>query len=239
MLVSAGVARALVRLAFGLDLVALLLDAVAAPGTRFGLWHFRIAFLLLLVATIAGVVAFAAGIVAFAGGPRGPAITAALGALVALSLPMGILLRAFSVPALHDVTTDTETPPAFVDVLPRRGAEANPAAYAGREIAEQQRRAYPDVAPMTLADPPAQAFARAEDVARRLGWDIVAAHPAEGRIEATDTTFWFGFKDDVVIRIRPERAGSRVDVRSLSRVGRSDLGKNAARVRAFLGRMRG
>jgi uncharacterized protein (DUF1499 family) len=81
-------------------------------------------------------------------------------------------------------------------------------------------------------------FARAVDVARGLGWEIVAAVPAEGRLEATDRTRWFGFRDDVVVRVRPEGAGSRVDVRSVSRVGRSDLGTNARRIRGFLESLR-
>ena len=86
---------------------------------------------------------------------------------------------------------------------------------------------------MTLPAPPRQAFDRALATARSLGWDIVASDPPAGRIEATDTTFWFGFKDDVVIRIRPQGSGARLDVRSKSRVGRSDVGANAARIRRF------
>ena len=74
--------------------------------------------------------------------------------------------------------------------------------------------------------------------ARDLGWEIVAAVPNEGRIEATDTTSWFGFKDDIVVRVTPTASGSRIDVRSLSRLGKGDLGKNAARVRAYLQRIR-
>ena len=69
--------------------------------------------------------------------------------------------------------------------------------------------------------------------ANNLGWEIVATEPAEGRIEATDTTFWFRFKDDIVIRIRPDGTGTILDARSVSRVGRSDVGKNAARLRMF------
>jgi uncharacterized protein (DUF1499 family) len=88
-------------------------------------------------------------------------------------------------------------------------------------------------------EPPARAFDRALDAARGLGWEIVGVEPAEGRIEATDTTFWFGFKDDVVVRIRPEGSRSRIDVRSLSRVGRSDVGANARRIRRFVERLEG
>ncbi|MGH7421143.1 MAG: DUF1499 domain-containing protein, partial [Candidatus Rokuibacteriota bacterium] len=85
---------------------------------------------------------------------------------------------------------------------------------------------------------PDRVLARAVDVARGLGWEIVAVAPAEGRLEATDRTPWFGFRDDVVVRVRPDGAGSRVDVRSVSRVGRSDLGTNARRIRGFLEALR-
>src|SRR5437588_404451 len=105
------------------------------------------------------------------------------------------------------------------------------------QLAEQQRRAYPDIVPAVLAAGPEVAFARALDAARAMGWEIVDAQPKEGRIEATATTFWFGFKDDVVVRITPLSAGSRIDVRSKSRVGRGDTGTNAQRVRAYLKRL--
>ena len=71
-----------------------------------------------------------------------------------------------------------------------------------------------------------------------MGWDLVASDPASGRIEATDTTFWFGFKDDIVIRVAAAPGGSRVDIRSLSRVGVSDVGTNAARIRKYLTALR-
>jgi uncharacterized protein (DUF1499 family) len=93
--------------------------------------------------------------------------------------------------------------------------------------------------PLTLELPPPAAFNRALDAARRMGWDIVAADNRAGRIEATATTIWFAFKDDVVIRVTPSANGSRIDVRSLSRVGKGDLGTNARRVRAYLASLSG
>ncbi len=86
--------------------------------------------------------------------------------------------------------------------------------------------------------PPPQAFEQALRMARDMGWTIVDSNPGEGRIEATDMTFWFGFKDDIVIRIVPAAQGSRVDVRSVSRVGRSDVGTNAKRIRKFLKKLK-
>ena len=85
-----------------------------------------------------------------------------------------------------------------------------------------------------LAVPPAEAFKRVERVATALNWEIVARVPADGRLEAIVTSPWFGFRDDIVVRIRPQGTGSRVDIRSKSRIGDADLGGNVDRVRAFL-----
>ena len=141
-------------------------------------------------------------------------------------------------PAIHDITTDTNDPPTFVDVLPLRAGARNSATYGGSDVAALQRAAYPDILPVDLAITPAAAFAKARTAASAMGWALVSANSSGGRIEATATTRWLRFKDDVVIRVRPREGGSRVDVRSVSRVGRNDLGKNAERVRAFIGRIR-
>ena len=122
----------------------------------------------------------------------------------------------------------------MLGILTLRDGAVNPADYGGPEVAAKQQQAYPDIVPLLLNVPPGRAFERALAAAKAKGWDIVASDPAGGRIEATDTTFWFGFKDDVVVRVTPLPTGSRVDARSLSRVGVGDVGANAARVRAFL-----
>jgi uncharacterized protein (DUF1499 family) len=139
-----------------------------------------------------------------------------------------------SLPPINDISTDTANPPAFVAIVPLRANAPVPSAYAGEATAKAQRAGYPDIAPALVADAPDAAFAKALAVARGAGWVIVASDPAAGRIEATATTPWFGFKDDVVIRVAPADRGSRIDVRSVSRVGRGDLGTNARRVRGFL-----
>jgi uncharacterized protein (DUF1499 family) len=143
------------------------------------------------------------------------------------------------VPRIHDITTDTDHPPAFVAVLPLRATAPNTTDYGGPEVAAQQRSAYPDIQPALLELPPTQAFQRALAAARAMGWTIVAADSTAGRIEATATTFWYGFKDDVVIRLTPSDRGTRVDVRSESRVGGSDIGTNARRIRVYLTKLRG
>jgi len=160
-------------------------------------------------------------------------IAAIVGALT-FAIPYAMLRSAKRAPAIHDISTDTANPPSFVAVVPLRAGAPNSVVYAGEATASQQRAAYPDIQPITLGVPPEQAYRRALDVARNMGWQIDASVPAEGRIEATDTTRWFGFKDDIVIRVSPAETGSRIDVRSESRLGEGDLGKNARRIRAYL-----
>src|SRR5262249_23047848 len=138
-------------------------------------------------------------------------------------------------PPIHDITTDWENPPQFLAILPLREAEkANPVAHEGAKVSDQQRKAYPDIAPLKLPVAPDEAFTRALKAVERRGAKIVAADPTAGRIEASERGRWFGFTDDLVIVIAAADKGSRVDIRSVSRVGRNDFGVNAARVRAYL-----
>ncbi len=179
-------------------------------------------------------------------------------ALVIAAVPtIGLLqfrAKAAAVPPIHDVTTDLDDPPAFAALHPRAD-ERTPvvpargrADLAGLPAIERwrvyHREAYGDLAPLRLGTDPADAIALAERAARDLGWEIAAVDPRAGRLEATDTTFWFGFRDDVAVRVRPDSgdggdAGTvRLDVRSVSRVGISDLGANAARIERFLDHVR-
>ena len=140
-------------------------------------------------------------------------------------------------PRIHDVTTDTDDPPLFDAVLPLRAGAKNAATYGGSDVAAMQRAAHSDIVPLDLTLTPAAAFAAALSAARAMGWALVAADSAAGRIEATATTPVFRFKDDVVVRVRPRHGGSRVDIRSVSRIGRGDRGKNASRIREFTARL--
>jgi len=165
------------------------------------------------------------------------ALAGAVAGAVAFGVPFAMLQSAKASPPIHDITTDTENPPRFVAIIALRQGSPNSVEYEGEAVAGQQRMAYSDIRPVTLAEPPDAAFKRALTAARDIGWQIVAAVPAQGRIEATDTTLWFGFKDDIVVRVIPTAGGSRIDVRSVSRLGEGDLGKNAARIRAYLRRL--
>jgi uncharacterized protein (DUF1499 family) len=145
-----------------------------------------------------------------------------------------------TLPPIHDITTDTDTPPAFVAVLPARAAEsAGSVVYDHARLPTAQRKAYPDLAPVTAAMPVASAFELALKVARAMpGWTVVAVDADAGRIEASQQSRWFRFTDDIVIRIAGTEAGSRIDMRSTSRQGRSDYGVNAARIRAYMAALR-
>jgi uncharacterized protein (DUF1499 family) len=219
----------------GAGAVALL----AAPlGSQVGLWTFRTGFVLLRWATYA---AMAAGGLGLVGGLLArrwrPAVAVVALAIIVLAVPLHWLRLARSVPAIHDITTDTVSPPEFEAVVPLRVGAANPPDY-DPTVASRQLEAYPDLRPLEVARPVDEVFEEARLAAEAMGWEVVAVDRVRGRLEAVDTTFWFRFKDDVVVRVTPTDAGARVDVRSKSRVGRSDVGTNAARIRKYLGEMR-
>lgn len=156
----------------------------------------------------------------------------------ALSLPVliGILLlgmRGAKAPPIHDISTDTLNPPTLAAAASQRRPGDNPVVYAGAELAKQQQQAYADIAPLLSPLPPAQAFERCLAVARELNWQIIAQDREKGLIEAVDRSRIFGFIDDIALRISVHETGSRIDLRSASRAGVSDLGVNAERIRRF------
>lgn len=212
---------------------------LAGPGTRMDWWEFGFGFTLMEWALYGGVAAGALGILlllipATRRGGAGVLVAAAVIGLATAAVPYLQVQKARSVPAIHDITTDTADPPEFVAIAPLREDAPNPVEYSGEETAEEQRDHYPDIQTLQVDAWPAIVFEHALETARAQGWEIVESSEAEGRIEATATTYWFGFKDDVVIRISGDNGGSAVDVRSKSRVGRSDVGANAARIEAYL-----
>lgn len=219
-----------------LSALGLLLTLLAGFGARQDWWHFRTGFAILKTGAWTGL----AGSILSASALRARPLLACVGlalALPACGLPLAQKLRARSVPFIHDISTDTQDPPRFEAALGRRQPGQNSAEYEGPALAALQKAAYPDVAPKVLEATDEQAFERALQTAKDMGWEILSADAARGLIEATATSRFFGFKDDVVIRVRPESGMSRVDVRSASRVGKSDIGANARRIRAYLKRL--
>lgn len=247
--------RTLAVIAFLVALAGALALFVAAFGYRFGWVPLRLALQTLLPAgaILAGVGAVLCLLVtilliALAGNGRRGLIISCLGIVVgavAFYLPYSLAHGAKDTPPIHDISTDTANPPQFVDAVPlRKAAHAtNPTEYkiqGGRapkivNVPEAQHRAFPDIQPVILDGvAPADAFKRALDTVHKMGWHLTAARPAEGRIEAWDQTFWFGFIDDIVIRVAPTGKGSRIDVRSVSRIGVGDAGTNARRIRRYI-----
>lgn len=159
-------------------------------------------------------------------------------ALIAVIMPLSMMSKASAVPPIHDITTDVTNAPEFVAIAPLRQDAPNPVAYEGGEVTRQQLDAYPEIQTVTLAEPVGEVFSAATAAVDAMGWELVEANNNTHTIEATDTTLWFGFKDDVVIRLTPEGDNTLVDVRSKSRVGQSDLGKNAERIMAFFEALR-
>ncbi|MDH4065740.1 MAG: DUF1499 domain-containing protein [Acidobacteriota bacterium] len=222
--------------------VALL--ALAGPGYRTGWFDLGTALQRMLTwAAYAGVAALGLGVVAaILNARRNASRTVALAgfAVVLGAIAVGVPWRwqqsAQAVPRIHDISTDTITPPHFVEAAAlRRQLEVPNDLEYSEEVAALQRAGYPDLGPAFLAAPPAEVYRQALELVRARGWEVLAADEAGRRIEATDTTFWFGFKDDIAVRVTamPD-GGSRVDVRSVSRVGRSDIGTNARRIRELL-----
>ncbi len=220
--------------------------ALAPVGYRMGWWPLRVAFYYGVAgAVVIGGVAVIVSLVGAFLARQAPGAagfgTALAGVLIGAIVggyPATQIAKARSVPGIHDITTDVANPPAFVALAAARKAAPNGLDYAGAEVADQQKKAYPDIVTLHSELSPADLFARAAKVVQDEGWEVAASVPQEGRIEATATTRMFGFKDDVVIRVRPTDRGSDLDMRSMSRLGKSDIGANAARIRAFMEKLK-
>ncbi|MEO0551082.1 MAG: DUF1499 domain-containing protein [Pseudomonadota bacterium] len=238
-------------------LLVILWQGIAGLGVRFGYWD--ISFGLGTMArdwwiyVVYGTAAIGAGTFLLCLLSKPIHLGGILIGMIAMAVPFivkyqvdQVWAKVRTVPAIHDITTNRADPPMFTAKIMslRQMEDANPADYVGkikpgrdgapdRLVSDLQAEAYPDIVPIETDLTPDAAFRQAVGAASEFGWAIVNLDEAAGLIEATDTTFWYGFKDDVIIRIRPSGAGSVIDVRSLSRVGGSDFGKNADRIRAF------
>lgn len=228
-----------------LDAVALLVALLSGivlllsgPAYRLHALSLPAAFTLLRWGAYGGILAILlAGVALWRA--RGRSLFAAAALVIGLSavvIPLRYQRAAAAAPPIHDITTDTASPPTFAAVVPLRADAPNTLEYS-QEVARQQRESYPDIKPLILEIPVPQVFDRALQAARDAGWTIVATDADAGRIEATDTTTFFGFKDDIIVRLTSLGSRTVVDVRSVSRVGRGDAGTNARRIREYLQRV--
>ena len=237
--------RAARALVMAVCVAAFVMLIASGPGTRLGLWPWETGFSLVKWAAYTGMCGAvgAAILIVLLVVPKWRVrpwipVAALVFAVIAFVPPILLLKEAKALPYIHDVTTDPFDPPVFVSLMAMRKTVPNGADYGGIEIAKKQQQAYPDIKSLVVKSSPADTMQKAIDAARSMGWEIVASDAPAGRIEATDTTTWFGFKDDIIVRVRPEASGgSRVDVRSVSRLGESDVGANAKRVRKYLAKL--
>jgi len=227
------------------SLIGALLLPLGALGSRFGIWSFQVGFLGLAGGTILATLGLALGLVGLVVASKRklpenkPPIYLGIAISVLVLGVMGFQFNAaYSVPPIHNISTDVDDPPQFDKVVALRGEGSNPLEYDSASIAPLQQEHYPWVKPFVTDDNMADAYARALAAVESVGLEVVNADPTGGLIEATATSFWFGFKDDVVVRVRPTASGSVVDVRSVSRVGLSDLGANARRIGRILDALR-
>lgn len=237
--ISGGLAK-LTVIGLAVALAAGLAQALAGPGRQLGLWEYGFGFRILEWAAYVGIAAAAVALLglifAWAVGRSRLVLVGLIGVIgggLIAYWPWQLQQNFRAPPPLYDITTDTSNPPRFVAGVEMRKGARLPLDYPAN-FATQQQQAYPDIKPAILKLEPPQAFERALRTARDMGWNVHAVVPEEGRIEAVARTLWFGFEDDVVIRVEAGEGGSRVDVRSTGRIGRRDGGTNARRVQEYL-----
>lgn len=210
--------------------------------------HFWIAapfagFVVFLVGVLFGVLAVVVGLLALLIGPAGSRGGTLAGMAVGLIVVVAVVLMLVThrdIPRINDITTDTDTPPQFVNASTLPENAGRDMGYPGPSFAEQQKAGYPDLAPLVLAMPPDEAFKQVAAAARSMpNWVITREDASAHALEGYDTTRLFHFRDDFVIEVRPTPNGqSAVQMRSKSRDGKGDVGANAARIRAFFNRLK-
>lgn len=230
---------ALVWLSLVALLAAVAMMAIAGPAYRWQWAGLGEAFTLLRNGVFTAMAALALSVLALLisaftrrAGTAGAALLVLLATAALLYLPWQQWQRAQQAPVIHDITTDTQNPPAFVALREAREAAPNAVDYPGDATARQQQAAYPRIQPLQVAADAVTVLAAVQAEVEAAGWQI--ADIAPDRLEATATTRWFGFEDDVVIRLTEQPAGTRVDMRSASRLGASDVGTNALRIETFM-----
>lgn len=239
--------RLITTAAVALGVGAVAAALVAAIGSAMEIWSFRTGLTALRYLFFAAAAGALLGLIGLVMARRRARLM--LANLVALVVALGFVLYlgnlvriARSVPAIHDVATDLDDVPQFtrlkvradnLENVPDEGKPELKALPPEERWKAIHRAHYGDIRTVRLATPPAQTVRRAAALARERGWETALVD--EDNVEATDTSTFFRFKDDVVVRVRqaPD-GGSLVDMRSISRVGGSDVGMNAKRIRAFL-----
>jgi len=253
-----GWARAYLTFALIMALAPAVVIVLGAVGTKLGLWSWKIGFGAVMVrgpfgigwAPALAMLAIALALIGVIVSIRAGLWRRSLAALLISLATMGAFIylggQAKKAPPIHEAATDWREPMMFSDAVMRsRGPEANPveaspvaATMGGKPMSDVNEQTCPGAKPVLLPKPQAEAYAAAKAALTAKGLEIVTDDPASGRLEAVATSFWYGFKDDLMVRVQPDGSGSRIDIRSISRVGVSDLGQNCKRVTALVAAMR-
>ena len=219
-----------------LALIAPVIMLIAGGLYRLRFVDFQIALLAFAIAVLIAGLAALFGLVGAVLGGHGKttrAVTALVVALLVLVAPLNTVRQGAGVPMIHDITTDLEDPPIFVEV-PRKRSIGDNSLDIDAEVLAAQKAYYTDIGPTMLPMAKREAFALVREAVDAFDWVVHAENANLGYIEATASTPFFGFRDDVIIRVTEDTGGARVDMRSASRVGLSDLGVNAGRIRDFM-----
>ncbi len=221
-----------------LAIVGVLLHRFTGMSTPVAMNLFMSAFVLAALAVVIGVIAYV-GIWRRGGEGFGRATFGILMGGILLAWPGTYLPKFITLPVINDVSTDTSSPPRFVHAVSERPQDANPVMYPGGKFANEQRSSYPDIKPLIVKYSRARAFDTARMIMKKREWAIVdEKRPGKGvstgKIEAVQRTLVLGFPDDIVVRIGGDKGRAKIDVRSASRYGRHDFGRNAERIRGFL-----
>ena len=234
--------RRLAKCSLGLGSAAVLAPLLGGLGTRLGLWNYGIGLLLTPLGLLLGLVGLVLGLIALLrqrkAGARLTLSASGSGLSLLISLYLGVaVLSAFTVPPIHNVSTDIADPPQFTVAESLRGEGDNPLFYDSAVLGPIQREGYPEIQPVVMDLTRDQAYELVTGVLTDMGLELVREDPEQAEIEAVATSFWFGFKDDLVVRLREVDEGTRMDIRSVSRVGVVDLGANAERILEVISRV--
>ena len=222
-----------------LSVFTFLILPLTVLGYRLGLYQFSVALILLALSLFASAIIFLMSLFislkqrSSNQANSQQARLAMYSSLVLLLFLGSQVVTARSYPMIHNISTDMIDPPLFTEIVALRGNNSNPHVYNAQEIGEIQKKAYPNIATLTVNDSRDDAFNKSLLIAQRLGWDIVSKDQQAGIIEASQTTKLWAFTDDVVIRISTNNRQTDIDLHSVSRVGRTDLGANAKRIENF------
>lgn len=230
------------KIALQVAIIGALASALIVFGARLGVWEpitgfglYRSYFnLIAMVVTGAGLLAL---IIHRVRKEKVSAVLAGMAAVVGVICLVPMISSTLNPPVrgapINDITTDTTNPPEFLVLDDTREGARTSLVYAGEKVAATQAKVHPDIAPLQTDLSADAAYARALELAEELGWEIVASDAEARRFEATARTSVFYFADDVVVAVTEQESASRVDMRSVSRIGRSDQGVNAARIRDY------